>query len=195
MISPGSVPLARRNWHAADVSVMQRVLVLGCSGVGKSTFSRRLADIIGLPRIELDQLFWRPGWQPTPREQWLAAVADLCAAPRWIMDGNFHSSMHIRMAHADTVFWLDYPRHVCLRRVIMRWIANYGRVRDGMAQGCPEKIDLEFLRYVWNFNAKHRPRILSHLETHASHLRLHRFASGKETETLLSHLRVKRAQI
>ena len=69
---------------------MQRVLVLGCSGAGKSTFSRRLARATDLPLVELDYAFWQPGWVKTPREQWLMTAAALAAEPRWIMDGNYY---------------------------------------------------------------------------------------------------------
>lgn len=79
---------------------MQHVLVIGCSGSGKSTFSRRLASVTGLPRIELDQAYWRAGWTKPPKEEWLAKVAELCAQPAWILDGSFTSSLNIRLPRA-----------------------------------------------------------------------------------------------
>ena len=164
---------------------MQRVLVLGCSGAGKSTFSRRLAAVTGLPRTELDHAFWHPGWVPTQRDEWWPKVAELCAAPAWILDGNFTSSLHIRLPRADTVIWLDYPRHLCIRRVLVRIVRDYGRVREGLPEGCPEKLDLEFLRYIWSFNRDHRPKIIAALEKFGSHARLYRFRSDREAQTLL----------
>jgi adenylate kinase family enzyme len=174
---------------------MQRVLVIGCSGAGKSRFSRRLAGITGLPRTELDQAFWRPGWQPTPRAQWLARVGELCAAPRWILDGNFHGSLHIRVPRSDTVIWLDYPRDLCIRRVFGRILHNYGQVRNGLPAGCPEKFDLAFLRYIWNFNADHGPRLEAALAEHGGHVRLYRLKSDSEAERLLAELSAKSAAI
>jgi adenylate kinase family enzyme len=174
---------------------MQRVLVLGCSGAGKSTLSRHLAAITGLPRVELDAHYWRPGWQPTPRDEWHDAVADLCGQPAWIMDGNYHNTLPIRLPRADTVIWLDYPRHLCVRRVLSRITKHHGRVREGMAAGCPERFDLEFLRYVWNFNAQYRPRIAAALETCGAQLRVHRLAAGADAERLMQELEVERAEI
>ena len=174
---------------------MQRVLILGCSGAGKSTLSRRLASITGLPRIELDSVHWRPGWVPTPREEMHAAVADLCQQPAWIIDGNYYNTLDIRLARADAVIWLDYPRHVCLRRVLGRTLKDLGRVREGGPEGCPERFDLEFLRYVWNFNVTSRPSIVAALESHGSHARLHRLQADKDAERLLRELRVERAEI
>src|SRR5262245_2440742 len=110
---------------------MQRVLVLGCCGAGKSTVSRRLAAVTGLPLIQLDLLYWRPGWTPTPAEEMDALVTRLCAGPRWIIDGNYQRSLPLRLPRADTVIWLDYPRRVCMARVLWRMARDYHRVREG----------------------------------------------------------------
>jgi adenylate kinase family enzyme len=164
---------------------MQRVVVLGCAGAGKSTLATRLAAITGLPLVPLDRAFWRPGWQEPPRAEWRHTVAGLCQAPAWIMDGNYSGTLDIRLARADTAIWLDYPRHVCLRRALWRAAATHGRVRPDMAEGCPERFDLEFLRYVWNFNARYRPRLVAALENHGAHVRLHRLETSADAERLL----------
>ncbi len=174
---------------------MQRVLVLGCCGSGKSTLLRRLAAITGLPRIELDHAFWRSGWQPTPREEWRSTVAAVCEQPAWIIDGNYTNTLTMRLVRADTVIWLDYPRQLCVRRVLGRIARDYGRVRDGMAPGCPERFDLEFLRYIWNFNRQSRLRIVAALESHGSHARLHRLQADEDAERLLQELSSGRAEI
>jgi adenylate kinase family enzyme len=167
---------------------MRRVMVVGCSGAGKSTFSRRLAEATGLPRVELDNAYWRPGWTMPPKDEWLAKVVELCAEPTWILDGNYTSSLHIRLPHADTVIWLDYPRLVCIRRVLARITQDYGRTRNGLPEGCPERFDLEFLRYIWNFNAKNKPRILAAFEQFGSHVKLHTLRSDRDAERLLAEV-------
>lgn len=149
---------------------MQRVLVIGIPGAGKSTFTRALATRTGLPVIHLDTEFWQPGWRITPREQWRAKVVELAAREAWIMDGNYGASLDLRLPRADTVLWFDCPRLVCLRRALLRAVTNYGRVRSDLAPGCPEKLDLEFLRYIWDFNTKSRPQIETRLEHHGRHL-------------------------
>jgi adenylate kinase family enzyme len=174
---------------------MQRVLVLGCCGAGKSTLSRRIAAITGLPRIELDTHYWHPGWQATPREAWAQTVAALCERPAWIMDGNYTGTLPLRLARADAVIWLDYPRRVCLRRVLLRVAKDHGRVREGRPAGCPERFDLEFLRYVWNFNASVRPRVVAALGDRGPALRLHRLRSDADAEALLQELSRQRAEI
>lgn len=149
---------------------MQRVLVIGISGAGKSTLSRALAARTGLPLIHLDREYWLPGWQMPPREQWRTKVRDLSARDRWIMDGNFDSSLDIRLPRADTLIWFDVPALRCMWRALKRVASSYGRVRPDMGEGCPERIDVEFLRYIARFNRIQRPRIAAQLAAHGGHL-------------------------
>ena len=149
---------------------MQRVLVIGIPGAGKSTFAQALAQSTGLPLIHLDKEFWRPGWVQTPRPEWRAKVAELAARDRWIMDGNYDSSLDLRLPCADTAVWFDYPMLRCLGRAMRRAVTGYGRVRSDMGEGCPERIDLEFLRYIWTFNVKERPRVVASLERFGCHI-------------------------
>jgi adenylate kinase family enzyme len=167
---------------------MQRVLVIGISGAGKSTFTRALGARTGLPAIHLDTEFWRPGWKVTPREEWRAKVAALVARESWIMDGSYGASLDLRLPRADTLFWFDYPRVTCLRRAIRRVLTTYGRVRDDLAPGCPEKFDLEFLRYIWDFNAKSRPQIVTRLAEHGGHLRPVVFRRDRDVRRFLDSL-------
>ena len=149
---------------------MKRVLVIGCSGAGKSTFAVALAGRTRLPLIHLDREFWQPGWRPLPRAPWRARLAQLLEEPTWIMDGNFDSSLDIRLPRADTVIWFDLPRSLCLRRVLRRVFTTYGRVRSDMGPGCPERFDLAFLHWIWRFERVERPRIAAVLATHGAHL-------------------------
>lgn len=149
---------------------MQRVLVIGISGAGKSTFSQALAARTGLPLIHLDREFWRPGWVQTPRTEWRAKVVELAARERWIMDGNYDSSLDLRLPRADAVVWFDYPTLRCIRRALRRAANSYGKVRPDVGAGCPERFDMEFLRYIWTFNGKQRPRVAAALAQHGRHI-------------------------
>jgi adenylate kinase family enzyme len=110
------------------------------------------------------------------------------------MDGNYGGSLSLRLPRADTVIWLDYPRHVCLRRVLVRTARNVGRVRDGLPEGCPERFNVEFLRYIWNFNAVHRPRLLAACEKFGSHAKLHTLRSDEDAERLLTEVSTLRTE-
>jgi adenylate kinase family enzyme len=144
--------------------------VIGCSGAGKTTLSRKLASATGLPFVSLDARFWQPGWIETPRKEWRDRVGRLAAEDAWVMDGSYVGTLDISLPRADTLVWIDLPRHVCVRRVLWRIATSYGRVRSEMAPGCAERLDLEFLRYIWTFNDKYRPLIVSSLTTHGPHL-------------------------
>ena len=129
---------------------MQRILVMGSSGSGKSTFSRRLSEITGIPIVSIDALFWKPGWVESDRAEFRARLAEVTRQPRWIMDGNYTSAEgELRRDVCDTVIWFDLPRAACMSGILTRIAKSYGQVRPEMAPGCPEKIDLEFFRYVW----------------------------------------------
>jgi len=163
---------------------MRRVLIIGCAGAGKSTLARKLSDALGLPLIGLDRVYWRPGWIEPSVAEWREAVSRLVAEPAWVMDGNY-SGTFLRMPYADTLVWLDYPRTVCLRRVLWRIIKGYGRARADLPDGCPEQFDAPFLRFVWNFPAKSRPRIVDGLQRFGGHLRFFRFTRDHEADAFL----------
>ena len=142
---------------------MRRVLVIGSGGAGKSTFAARLGERTGLPVIHLDALYWRAGWRETPREEWAARVEELLRGEAWIMDGNYGHTLERRLAACDTVVFLDFPRYLCLWRVLKRRVLFRGRSRPDMAEGCRERLNWEFVRWVWTYRRERRPRVLKRL--------------------------------
>jgi adenylate kinase family enzyme len=101
---------------------MQRVVILGRGGAGKSTFARRLGETTGLPVVELDKHFWQPGLIPTPRERWIDMQRRLATEACWIMDGDLghYDELSVRLQAADTVLILDFPLFLCLVRAMRR---------------------------------------------------------------------------
>ncbi len=149
---------------AERLRTAERVLVIGCSGSGKSTLARQLADRLGLPYVSMDrEIFWLPGWQPRPRAEALARLEAVVAQERWIIDGTSPGTLPLRLPRADLVLWLRPPRFQSLYGVISRWLRFRGRSRPEMADDCPEKIDREFLAYVWNFEKTESPEIEENL--------------------------------
>jgi adenylate kinase family enzyme len=165
---------------------MRRIMVVGNAGAGKSTFARRLGAKLALPVIHLDAYFWRPGWQASEAQAWRQQLATLAAAPAWVMDGNYVNTYDIRMPRADTLVWLDHPRGLCMRRVLMRTIKGYGRRRADLAPDCPERFDMEFFRYVWNFPTEYRPRLIAGMAQFGGHLRAIRLADDRDVESFLT---------
>ena len=137
---------------------MRRVLVIGSPGAGKSTLSHALARRTGLPLHHLDRMFWLPGWVERDRDEGRAELARVLAQDCWIIDGNYGSTLPLRIARADTVVWLDYPTALCLGRALRRWWMYRGHSRPDMTEGCPERLDGEFLLYILNFRRAWRVR-------------------------------------
>ena len=137
---------------------MKRVIIIGCGGAGKSTLARKLGEKTGLPVVHLDKLFWRPGWQSISQEEFDIRHRQALAEDAWIIDGNFNRTMAERVVRCDTILYLDVSRTACLFGVLKRILTTYGTVRPDMGEGCPERIDFEFLKWVWNFNKKNRER-------------------------------------
>ena len=135
---------------------MERIVIIGCGGAGKSTLARKLGEKLGLPVVHLDRLFWRPGWVQVSQEEFDALLRMELAKDKWIMDGNFNRTIPERVERCDTIIYLDFNRFTCLRGVAKRFITNIGKVRPDMGEGCPEKVDLEFLKWIWNFNKNKR---------------------------------------
>jgi len=142
---------------------VKRVLVIGSGGSGKSTLARQLGERLGLPVIHLDAHYWNPGWVETPREEWQERVQRLIAEPAWVMDGNYGGTLDIRLAAADTVIFLDLPRIVCLWRIVRRAARYWGRTRPDLAPDCPERLDWEFVVWVWTYPDRRRHEILERL--------------------------------
>lgn len=143
---------------------MERILIIGCSGAGKSTLARQLGEKTGLPVVHLDALFWKPGWVESTREAFDTRIREEMEKPAWIIDGNYSRSLPVRLEKCDAVIYLDFPRLTCILGVIKRVLTTYGTIRPDMAEGCPERFDWEFLKWVWNFNRNNREKIYACLE-------------------------------
>ncbi|MDA8061171.1 MAG: adenylate kinase [Actinomycetota bacterium] len=170
---------------------MQRVAVVGSGGAGKSTFSEALGRLTGLPVVHLDRHYWQPGWAALPREEWRDEQARLLAGGRWIADGNYSSTLDLRLERADTVIVLALPRWLCMVRVLGRWWHNGGRAVQ--AEGCPERLDPAFLRWVWSYPVEGRARLDAELGRHAGRLRVVELATPKEVRLFLAAVDPKAA--
>ncbi|WP_246801656.1 AAA family ATPase [Rhizobium leguminosarum] len=134
---------------AKHIRTARRILVIGCSGGGKSTLSLKIARRFGLSYISLDRdVYWLPGWVTRDRVEQRMIITSRILEERWIMDGTNPSSLDIRLPRTDFVVWVRMPRLVCIWGAISRWAKWIGRTRPEMAPGCIEKIDLEFLRFI-----------------------------------------------
>lgn len=168
---------------------MQRIMVIGCCGAGKSTFSRRLHAVTGLELIHLDQHHWQPNWVEIDRREWSKTVQKLAEKRQWIIDGNFSGTMATRIEKADTIVYFDFPTWLCLWRVIKRVWTFHGKTRPDMTEGCPERLDFEFLHYVATFNLVKRKAILGKLDKVKDQKVLKVFKNDRDAEAFLDYLK------
>lgn len=168
---------------------MRRILVLGCCGAGKSLLSRQLAEANDLPLIHLDAHYWRPGWVEPEAAEWRSTVERLVAQPAWVMDGNYKGTLDLRLPRAELVVLLEPGRLRCLQGALGRIWRHRGETRPDMGAGCPERLDLDFLRYIWTFDAVIRPRVEQALAEHYRDGRVVRLASRAEVAGFLASKR------
>ena len=135
---------------------MQRVMIIGAPGSGKSTLAQKLGELTGLPVVHIDPMFWDRGWRQRSGDETRRMVLAAAAAERWIFEGNHSSTFDARAQRADLLIWLDLPTGVCLRRVLARTRRGYGKVRQSMPDGCPERFSPTFLFYVVTFGLRKR---------------------------------------
>jgi adenylate kinase family enzyme len=147
---------------------MQRILLIGPGGAGKSTLARCLAERLDLPLHHLDALYWQLGWVQPERHAWEARVRALLATEAWVMDGNFGGTLELRLAACDTVLLLDPPPWQCFWRVLRRRWRHRGLHRPDMTPGCNERIDIGFLWWIASYRWRKRPSVLTRLNAAAA---------------------------
>ena len=140
---------------------MMRIVVVGTSGAGKTTFARELALTSGMPHVELDELHWLPGWRARPREEFRALVEDATAGRHWIVDGNYSAVRDVLWIRATDLVWLDYGRWTVWSRVLRRTIVRALR-GDLVCAGNRESFRQSFLSrdsvLLWSLKTYDRNR-------------------------------------
>ncbi|MDY8107905.1 hypothetical protein U0C82_01915 [Fulvimarina sp. 2208YS6-2-32] len=134
----------------------------------------------------MDQLFFEPGWKPTPKPELAKRVAAAISEDGGVFDGNNSGTLQMRLEKAHSLIWLDLPLWITFPRIIRRLVRNYGTVRPDMADGCPERFDMEFLRWAWTFPQHSRPR--QEIEFEAFGKMKYRLASKRDISRFLRRI-------
>jgi len=142
------------------VSQVQRVVVIGPGGAGKSVLARRLGSAWGLPVRHLDAAFWAPGWRPTPPEVWRDVVTSLAAGEAWIIEGGYPEVLDILLDRAQLALVLDLPRWLTLPRLVLRPVRRRDRDRGDLPRGMRHVVDRENLSWAWRWPTLHRPAVV-----------------------------------
>jgi adenylate kinase family enzyme len=172
-------------------SSLHRILILGPSGSGKSTVGKRIGRILGIPAVHLDMHYWKPNWVETPEDEWSGKVKELIASETWVMDGNYTSTLKMRAEVADTIIFLDMTRRLSYFRVVTRYLRNRGKTRPDVTEGCPEKIDMDFIRWIWDYPRTRKPVILRFLEKLRARKNVYILQNQREIEEFLDALRIR----
>jgi adenylate kinase family enzyme len=174
---------------------MQKILVIGSGGAGKTTFAKRLSSILGIEVVHLDALYWNPGWVETPKAEWNRTIESLIERDSWIMDGNYSGTLDLRTKACDTVIFLDMATCICLYRVIKRALKYRNRNRPDMGAGCLEKLDMTFILWIWNYRKRTRPKIIKLIQENCSGKRVIWLQSNADVERFIAEVRrINRAE-
>lgn len=168
----------------------KKIVIVGNCGSGKTTFATKLAEILGLPLIHLDAEYWQPGWQVTPREQWLDKASALSSGDEWIIDGHYGSTLKERFIAADCVIFMDISRAICFGNLVKRRIRYHSKPRHDMPEDCPEIIRYDELRKMWFYPGSERNRVLSYMIRYPKK-EMHTFYTLKAANQWLGELEKK----
>ena len=164
---------------------MRRIAIIGPAAVGKSTLAQRLSDVLGIPVYHLDSLYWRPGWTPTPANEWEETLRGIVDSEAWIVDGNFTQTMRDRLEAADTIIYLDLPRLASTIGAIRRRLLHRWRPAPGVQVQSRPMFNLQLFRWIWSFPHDHRPVILAMLREQPSSKRVVVLRHRREVQRFL----------
>ena len=163
---------------------MKRIIIIGCPGSGKSTFSRALHEKTGIALFHLDMMYWRADKTTVDKSLFLERLSAVTEKSGWIIDGNYSSTMELRLKACDTVFFLDYPTELCLdgirerrgkQRSDMPWIENVNEE------------DPEFISFIKSYNSESRPKVMALLEKY-SEKDIYIFKNRNEADLFLKNI-------
>ena len=164
---------------------MDRIIIIGSPGAGKSCFARKLRDMTGLPLYYLDQVYHKPDRTTVTREEFDRKLLEIMQTDNWIIDGNYQRTLPIRFEACTDVFFLDYPLEQCLEGVALR----IGIKREDLPW-IEEEFDPEFRQYILDFHRDQLPRIYELVEQYQDIKRITIFHSREEADEWITRLRL-----
>ena len=129
-----------------------KIAVMGYSGAGKSTLAKKLGRLYDCPVLYLDRIQFEPGWKERNREEAKRMAEEFLNENQdtgWIIDGNYAKfCQERRLEEADLIVFMDYTRRICLWQAVKRYLEYRDKTRESMAEGCREKIDWDFVKWI-----------------------------------------------
>ena len=182
---------------AGSLARCRRVLVMGSNGSGKTTFARRLGTALSVDVLHLASLLFRHGWQHAPRDEFVRAQEPLVRREGWIIDGNCLSTFEVRGPFAEAIIVFDLPATLCVPRTVRRTLASRMRPRPDLPDGCPERLNWSYIRFLWRvctFRRRVMPRLERCLGATPPGTLIIRIRSSRAAADLLRRLEVTRRQ-
>ena len=171
---------------------MNRIIVVGTTGSGKSRVARAIAEKLCIPYIEMDRLFWKPNWVEPPLEEFLKKVEEAVVPARWVLNGNYGKTHNLTWPQADTVVWIDYPFLITFYQNFSRALARATNRKElWPGTGNKESIVSLFSKksiLLWLIKTykPNRQRYLSRMKDHQfTHIKFIHLRSRKEVDTFL----------
>lgn len=162
-------------------------MIVGTSGVGKTTLSMHVAKVTGLPVTHLDMLAWSKGWARVPQERFERELDAVLAQERWLVDGNYIKSLPERAHLADTLILIDLPLWQCLVRVFRRWWKNRGKQRHDLPEGCLEPLPWTFLKWVLSAPPRYQ-QVWHEVAAKNPQITFHHFTSARQVDDYVKEL-------
>ncbi|MBM7622008.1 adenylate kinase family enzyme [Bacillus tianshenii] len=172
-------------------------MVIGVSaGAGKSTFARRLGKALEIEVHHLDRLYWKPNWVEASKEEFAQAQQDIIKHKQgWIIEGNYTGTFDLRAKHADTMIYLEIPLYTCLYRVIKRWLINLGKTRPDMGEGCEEKMEWSFIKFIYTTYHARKRKMRERFRQYGNGRTIIVLRNQKEIEAYISRIENQKRKI
>ncbi|SRR6266487_3276271 len=167
---------------------MDKIVIIGSPGAGKSTLARKIGRKLHIKVVHLDRKFWQPGWKEKPRDTRIEILQELVREKQWIIEGTYLGSSEPRLKAADAIIFLDIPPFLCLQRIIKQHYKCQGHPRHDLKEGCEDKLNLIRILKVLAFPFRGRRTLEKKLRNYQSK-QIIRLCSSKEVEDFLAQLR------
>ncbi|MGN1328948.1 MAG: hypothetical protein ACI4V4_04535 [Eubacterium sp.] len=161
----------------------KKIIVIGCSGAGKSTFSRKLAEIVNTPLYNLDTFYWKADATHITRSELIEKQNEIFKTESWIIDGNFRNTLELRFEQAELIYFLDFPKEICIDGVKNR------KIRDEIP--CVLPVNDELIGFINNFEKDVKPIILNLIKKY-SDKKVITFHSRREADEYLEKLKTEK---
>lgn len=162
---------------------MDRVVIIGVQGSGKSTFANKLGKVLGRDVTHLDKLYYKPGWQAVTKVEWQEILQGLVARKQWILDGNYNSNLGLRLDAADTVIFLNFPKWICIYRACKR--AFQKAQPFDKVEGNKEKVSWTL---IWKIITYPKKEMVKRLEKDNNGKKIYILKNDRDADLLLASL-------